>query len=358
MSDENPREIKVEKRNVSFFSRIKDFYFNQYKLLLIIPFILLLFGVISIGTKYASTGEFINKDVSLKGGVTLTITTDKIIDISELKQGLQKIFPDKNLDVRSIAKFGSQAGIIVVADISQEQSDLLIEKTGNLIGIKLSNKDYTIQVVGSSLGTSFFKEVIRALLIAFFFMGAVVFLYFGPNLKLKSIVSSLALIASIIIFSNSGTIMDIIAYIIGIALIYLFIRYSIPSFAVILAAFSDIIVTLAIVNLIGIKLSTAGIAAFLMLIGYSVDTDILLSTRVLKRKEGTVDDRILGALKTGITMTLTTLAALIVAFIFSESEVIKQIMTILLIGLFIDLINTWLQNAGILKLFIELKDKK
>jgi preprotein translocase subunit SecF len=73
--------------------------------------------------------------------------------------------------------------------------------------------------------------------------------------------------------------------------VFFYFRSIAPSLAVILEAFSDIIVTLAIFNLTGIKLSTAGIAAFLMLIGYSVDTDILLSTRVLKRKDGTVMER-------------------------------------------------------------------
>ena len=57
----------------------------------------------------------------------------------------------------------------------------------------------------------------------------------------------------------------------------------------------------------GMKLSTAGVAAFLMLIGFSVDTDMVLSTRLLKRKEGTVMERIYGATKTVPTMIFTTM---------------------------------------------------
>ncbi|GAF71428.1 unnamed protein product, partial [marine sediment metagenome] len=124
-----------------------------------------------------------------------------------------------------------------------------------------------------------------------------------------------------------------------------------PEFAL------DIVVTLAIVNVIGMRISTAGIAAFLMLIGYSVDTDILLSTRVLKRKGGTVLDGILSAMKTGLTMSITTLIAMSVALIFAQSLILKQIMIILLIGLLVDLPNTWIQNAGILRLHLEKKPK-
>ena len=154
-------------------------------------------------------------------------------------------------------------------------------------------------------------------------------------------------------FGNQSLIKDIIAYIIGVLLIGLYMKNSIPSFMVILNVFSDVVVTLAVINIMGIKLSTAGIAAFLMIIGYSVDTNILLSTKLLKKKEGSVTERLFNAMQTGLTMTLTTAAAIIVALIFTQSEVIKQIMTILLIGLIVDMIYTWLQNAGILRLYLD-----
>ena len=134
-------------------------------------------------------------------------------------------------------------------------------------------------------------------------------------------------------------------------------RTFIPSIAVIFSAFFDITMTLGVINLLNIKISTAGIAAFLMLIGYSVDTDILLSTRVLKRKEGTIMTRIYGAMKTGLTMSTTTLVAIGVALIFVGSEVVKQIMIILFIGLLVDLVMTWIQNVGVLRLYLEKKKK-
>ena len=95
-----------------------------------------------------------------------------------------------------------------------------------------------------------------------------------------------------------------------------------------------------------------------MLIGYSVDTDILLSTRLLKRREGTEMERIYGAMKTGLTMAITTIIAVTIALLISQSEIIRQIMIILLIGLLVDLINTWIQNVGLLRLYLERKAKK
>ena len=66
---------------------------------------------------------------------------------------------------------------------------------------------------------------------------------------------------------------------------------------------------LALIDYLGIKLSAKrNCKAFLMLIGYSVDTDILLTTRALKKQEGTINERIYGAFKTGIFMNVTALA--------------------------------------------------
>ena len=314
----NPNETKIKLPKIKLnFSGMKKIYEGQYKKLLIIPFMLLLIAILLIGLKAAATGDFINRDVSLKGGVTVTIPTEQKIDILQLEDIISKKFPKNDVSTKSLSQFGTQVGVIIDVDIGEEhreeQIGILIEEIGKVLNRKLTTKDYSVEVIGSSLGASFFREVVTALLIAFLLMAIVVFLYF---------------------------------------------RTLVPSGAVILAALSDILITLSIVNLLDIKLSTAGIAAFLMLIGYSVDTNILLSTRVLKRKEGTDMERIYGALKTGITMSLTTLIAMTAALIFTQSEIIKQIMIILLIGLLVDLINTWIQNVGILRLYLERKARK
>ena len=123
-----------------------------------------------------------------------------------------------------------------------------------------------------------------------------------------------------------------------------------------LSAFADIVMTLAIVNLLGIKLSVAGIVAFLMLIGYSVDTDILLTTRLLKKHQST-NAALFRAFKTGTTMTITSIIAITAALIvvFPFASVLNQIFTILLIGLGFDLSNTWITNASIIKWYVETK---
>ena len=354
---EEKHKEKVKKEKKSLKQTLKDFYEKKYKKLLIIPFALLFIALILIGIQIATTGDFIRKDVSLKGGITITIETDKEIDITDIKNYLDNKFPNSDLSVRSLKQTGKQIGLIIegTEDIKAEEViDSLTPKIG-----KLEQDQYSIAVMGSSLGASFFRETIKAIYISFLFMGIVIFLYFGTGNKIKIISTTLTLIAGILMFAgNQSTLKDMLAYLIGIVLIVIYFKSSVPSFVVILNVFSDILVTLAIIDLIGMKLSTAGIAAFLMIIGYSVDTNILLSTKLLKRKEGKVIDRLFDSMKTGLTMTLTTSIAIIVALIFTQSGVIKQIMTILLIGLIVDMIYTWLQNATILRLYLEKKHNK
>jgi preprotein translocase subunit SecF len=112
--------------------------------------------------------------------------------------------------------------------------------------------------------------------------------------------------------------------------------------------------------LFGIPLSVASVGALLMLIGYSVDTDILLTTRVLKRREGTINERAIDAMKTGITMAAAAIGSmvtlyLIVIFFIPYAGTLSQIAAVLIIGLSADVLATWLMNLGVLRWYMEAK---
>ncbi len=296
--------------------RLLNFYDKEYKKLMIIPILMLLASIIIIGVQIAKTGSFIDKDVSLKGGVTLTITNDITVSLVELEKSLNSEFKGKEISVNSIKKGGGQIGAIITADIegtNKKELDSFIKAVESNIGYELKEGEYSVEIMGSSLGASFFREIFTAMVFAFILMSIIVIVYF---------------------------------------------RAFIPSIGVVLCAFSDIIETVAVVNLMGMRVGSGGIAAFLMLIGYSVDENMLLTTRVLRRKEGTIFERVLGAVKTGMMMTVTTLAALLVGIILTESDVIRQIMIIVFIGLVIDLTNTWIQNVVILRNYAEKKARK
>lgn len=314
---EEQKDINKESQGKRFRQACFEIYDKKYRKLLWVSFSVLFIALALIFYNLFTTGEFFSKDVSLKGGVTITVPyKENQIDTKLLQSSLKEKFPKNDVTVRILEDFGRQEGFIVEADIdgsSKHELDSFIAAIEGALSINLKKIDYGIEVIGSSLGESFFKESLKILVVAFVFMGLVVLVYF---------------------------------------------RTFMPSFAIMLAAFSDMAVALAVVNLLGMKIGTAGIAGFLMLIGYSIDTDILLTVRVLKRKEGTVMDRVMSSIKTGMTETLTAIAAVTVAILVTQSEVIRQIMLILLFGLIADILFTWIQNVGLLRIYLERKDRK
>ncbi len=284
-----------------------EFHDKNYKLLLLIPLVLLIFSFIYISYFYSQNQDFIRKDVSLTGGTSITINDN--INTEELENALSSQLEE--LSTREIYDLitREKLAIIVQTTSDGEQAEQAIEA---YLGYELTEENSSFEFTGSTLSESFYRQLLIAILVAFLFMAIVVFIIF---------------------------------------------KTPIPSAAVIISAFADILMTLVVVNLLGIKVSSAGIIAFLMLIGYSVDTDILLTTRILKRDEGSLNQRIFGAFKTGSTMTLTSLFAVLFALVVvsSFSSVLTQIFTILSIGLAFDLLNTWITNVSILKWYMNKK---
>ena len=285
----------------------KNLYDKYYKILLLIPAILLILSIVYMVNFYNQNDDFIYKDISLTGGTSVTIyeETDPETIMQDLSSKLDEINTRAIYDI--VTK--EQKAVIIETKTQGNTTKIILE---DYLGYELNSENSSFEFTGSALSETFYHQLLVSILIAFIFMGLVVFIIF---------------------------------------------RTFVPSIAVIISAFADILMTLCLVNILGMKMSTAGIVAFLMIIGYSVDTDILLTTRILKRQEGSLNNRIFGAFKTGMTMTLTSILAITFALIVvrSFSIILTQIFTILVIGLCFDLLNTWITNTSILKWYVEKK---
>ena len=290
---------------------IKNIYTKHSLKLLLLPLVIILLTAYIIYNQVATTGDIFNKDVSLAGGTVATVTTDKPVDIAQLENDLSSKF--SGISVKRLAEFGSNRQIGIIVETSETDDKILKVDLEEKLGIKLTDENYSVEVTGSSVGSAFYKQMIRALAISFLFMTIVVFIFF---------------------------------------------RSLVPGFAAVASALFDILATVAVVNLIGIKISPAGIAAFLMLIGYSVDTDILQTTRVLKKREASPVEGVVSSIKTGLTMTITSIVAVVLGYIFSTSIVFKEMFLIITVGLFIDIIMTYFMNAPLLIAYMNRKAAK
>jgi preprotein translocase subunit SecF len=137
------------------------------------------------------------------------------------------------------------------------------------------------------------------------------------------------------------------------ALVFVLFRTFIPSIAVVLSAFSDIMIPVALMNIFNIPLTLGTVAALLMLIGYSVDSDILLNNHILRRRGGFYESAY-RAMRTGITMTLTSISAMVIMTITATLfgiPLLPDIGLILVFGLTADLMNTYLLNMSLLRYY-------
>jgi preprotein translocase subunit SecF len=133
--------------------------------------------------------------------------------------------------------------------------------------------------------------------------------------------------------------------------IFIFFREVVPSLAVVEAALFDMLTAVALLTLFGFSITLSTVAALLMMVGYSIDTDILLTTRMLKRKDKTILERSNDTLLTGLTVTATLVGATLVMLIvswYSQINIIYEIAATILFGLFGDIVATWFTNAPIL----------
>jgi len=297
------------------FNKLKSIYQRKYKKLMLIPICILLFSVLILGAYKINTGEFIGKDVTLSGGTAITIPADQSIDKVLAKSALETEL-GVSVNIKELRSIGTAQTVGYVFEVSSKGAEQFDEKTlipaiEKAASISIKSGDYSVEEMSPALGAAFWQSTIKAILLAFIFMAIVVFYYF---------------------------------------------RNLLVSGAIVLSVVVDLLGTLALMNIFGIRLSTAGVAALLMLIGYSVDTDILLSTRVLKRSEGTVLERIYKAMKTGFTMEATTFAVLAVMYIITTAVILKQIALILMLSIVIDTSSTWLMNAGLLRLYLKKKE--
>jgi preprotein translocase subunit SecF len=276
-----------------------DKILDSYKPLIIIPVIITL---IAIGIVLSGG---LQEGIDLKGGSIAVLQLEQPVTNDQLATMIQN-------------STGVQANLITVTTTGTNQSTVEIAgSAADVVAVSNAlNDTATIQSytsVGPLLSKQSLNQVYYALAFAFIFMSITVFIIF---------------------------------------------RNFVPSMAVILAAFCDIIIAIGGMSIFGIPLSLASVGALLMLIGYSVDTDILLTTRVLKRREGTINERAKDAMKTGFTMAAAAIGSmmalyLVVKFLMPYAQVLDQIAAVLIIGLIADVLATWLMNLGILRWYME-----
>lgn len=276
----------------------------------------------------------VTSGVDIDSGKTkVTVSTASVVD-KELMYGIvgRYLTDLREFDVATVALSGAPPGalafklssrfnenvdlnysngVLTITALNLDESELESMLNYNLNGafdINLQKKNFNLREVGPTLGSTFLQQGKNAIIWSFILMAVVIFLAF---------------------------------------------KSFIPSVAVLEAAFFDVVFAASCMSVFNVPLDSASLGALLMLIGYSVDTDILLTVRLTKDKIADVNEGVDKAIKTGLMMTATTIGAMAVTIFITtfviQIPTLNNIAKVLMFGLIADIFTTWWTNAGILK---------
>lgn len=292
------------------FGSLFDRIYDDYDRFMIVPVVLILLALGVLAFSYQADGEVLEKGTDFAGGTEVQFNIAGEYNVGDIENAYADAGKSGVTAIRQGEAAGNDTYLLVqipppILDSEDEASQVL------------TGAGYDVEVLG-------FNQISAAVSGEFFTQ-------------------------AIIAFSLAFTIMSLV--------IFIAFRDLTPSLAVIFAAAGDIVIAMAGMALLGVPLTLGSLAALLMLIGYSVDTDIVLSSRVLKRDRGSLKERILSSIKTGTTMSAGGIAGFTLLYLVSLAIVgtseLSNIAVVMVVGLVADLPLTWLGNAIILKRYSE-----
>ena len=245
--------------------------------------------------------------IDFKGGTMVAVNYTEPVDINEIRSSLAMVSIDGqtfDFSLAEIKHFGDESNVAVrlpsLDDEPEEFAHLFVEKMAEIFPVLVpDNKSefiLSIEKVGPKIGAELSGDAIMA------------------------IFSALALI-----------------------LIYISIRFEF-KFAVgaIAALGHDILITLGIFSLLDLEISLAIIAAFLTIVGYSLNDTIVIFDRIRENLKGlknatlssVINESINQSLSRTIITSLTTLFVVLILYLVG-GEVIHTFAFAMIIGVII-----------------------
>ena len=175
--------------------KLNKIYNKHYKKILIIPALLIILSLVYLSFFYYQNNDIIYRDVTLTGGTTITLLSN--LSPSEVQSALLTQFPDISVTALS-DNTGRQTSLLIT--VPGDSPDLIKSSLETYLDYNLTEQNSSIEFTGSSLGTGFYSQLIKAVIFAFLLMALVVFIVFGESMKIKVYAIILTLIGARITF--------------------------------------------------------------------------------------------------------------------------------------------------------------
>ena len=245
--------------------------------------------------------------IDFKGGTLVAVNFTKPVDINEIRSSLSSVLIDgQNFDFskEEIKHFGDESNVAIrIASIENEPprfanrvSESLASIYPDLLQSEKSDFILSIEKVGPKVGAELSSDAVLAIL-----------------------------------------------YALGFILIYISIRFEFKyAIGAIAALTHDVLITLGVFSILGYEISLAVIAAFLTIVGYSLNDTIVIFDRVrenVKSLKGSsmelvINQSINDSLSRTIVTSLTTFLVVLILFLVG-GEVIHTFSFAMIVGVVI-----------------------
>ena len=264
--------------------------------------VLILVGAVSLITNGGP-----KLSIDFKGGTLVAVNFTKPVDINEIRSSLSSVLIDgQNFDFskEEIKHFGDESNVAIrIASIENEPprfanrvSESLASIYPDLLPSEKSDFILSIDKVGPKVGAELSSDAVLAIL-----------------------------------------------YALGFILIYISIRFEFKyAIGAIAALTHDVLITLGVFSILGYEISLAVIAAFLTIVGYSLNDTIVIFDRVRENvkslkgssMESVINQSINDSLSRTIVTSLTTFLVVLILFLVG-GEVIHTFSFAMIVGVVI-----------------------
>jgi len=286
--------------------KILSFIENNYKKFLMISMVIFVIFVGTILFNYFKYGYIINKSITISGGYVTLINNNYHITNPEIQNTLNQ------MNITDYVLY-STPNIIYIESGKQINETLLINLLNQDYNISLLSTDISIQHYSSLVGNLIFNQFLFFVILAMVLTAFVIFIAFRASKITLNIIST-------ILF--------------------------------------DIIGLLAILSITKYPIGANGFIGMLMILGFAIDNNVVLSTNIVKEKEKPFIERVRMSFRVGMLMEIIALYTLLLLYFIVPEPSVDEFAFVLSVAIILDLLYYLIGNIPLYKYFEAKKEQE
>jgi preprotein translocase subunit SecF len=286
--------------------KILSFIENNYKKFLLISIAIFVMFIGIILFNYLKYGYIINKSITISGGYVTLINNNYHITTSEIQNILNQ------MNITDYVLY-STPNIIYIESRNQINGTLLINLLNQNYNINILPTDISIQQYSSLVGNLIFNQFLFFVILAMIITAFIIFIAFRASKITLNIIST-------ILF--------------------------------------DVVGLLAVLSITKYPIGANGFIAMLMILGFAIDNNVVLSTNVVKEKDKPFIERVRMSFRVGMLMEVIALYTLLLLYFIVPEPSVDEFAFVLSIAIILDLLYYLIGNIPLFKYFEAKKEQE